>query len=503
MSAFTERRAAIRRPNGLGRFGWLHGSPVGAREILAACTGLVGVLLAYLLVHHGFVLACLPIVLVLAVWIVLRPRLSFAVATILILCLPYYQTLGTGRLNVLRASSLLAIVAALTGKGRRRLTAVDGALALLVAATVLSWKLQYNDPKAGGVIIDEMSPLGLYIGARVVTRADVRKLVVLVLGAGTLGALTVIYEYLVGSDVFKDPITYQWNATSSTIFRPGGIFASPPAASTVMCVVILLGIAALGQLAGRWKVAGVICLGICGLALTLTFTRAGLIGLGVGALMCGVLVRPSWLRPTRVLWVAILAGVVVWAVLPALERTTTFQEGLLRGGTLTQREGYWGNALPVMTSSLHNFLTGIGAGALEVPALSPSAPVASVVGVRPESLTTSLHNQYVTTGVEQGVIGLLILLAFLGAASWRAARVAWITRDICDAAIAASVLAVAIVMTVNTVLLDGVSFAVLLLAAGLASGVTLDGRDMADVSARTSGPVLDMAQRSRLGHGRG
>jgi hypothetical protein len=48
--------------------------------------------------------------------------------------------------------------------------------------------------------------------------------------AGGVGALTVLYEAVVGHLAFgQSADTYLWNPSPSTDFRPGGIFGSPPA----------------------------------------------------------------------------------------------------------------------------------------------------------------------------------------------------------------------------------------------------------------------------------
>ena len=156
-------------------------------------------------------------------------------------------------------------------------------------------------------------------------------------------------------------------------------------------------------------------MGICLVALVLTFTRAPLIGAGVGLLIFLWLVRSPLLRPTRVAvaGIAVIAAVVL--VLPSLQSNSVFQEGIARGGNMpSARESYWQLALPIAFASPHNFVFGVGTGVLaKTPALSPDTPLPYLVAATPQVFENSLHNQYVTTLTEQGVIRLAALVFLL------------------------------------------------------------------------------------------
>ena len=93
----------------------------------------------------------------------------------------------------------------------------------------------------------------------------------------------------------------------------------------------------------------------------------------------------------------------------------------------------------------HNFIVGVGTGLLETPAISPDAPLPYVVAATPQVFENSLHNQYVTTLVEQGVVGLAALGFLIAAVFVPVARAARATRDVHYAALAASVVGMAIV----------------------------------------------------------
>jgi O-antigen ligase len=132
--------------------------------------------------------------------------------------------------------------------------------------------------------------------------------------------------------------------------------------------------------------------------------------------------------------------------------------------------------VPIATANAHNLILGIGTAALETPQVSSTAPVKAVVARVPQAYDGSLHSQYVTTLVEQGLIGLTALVVFLVAALSRAARAAWANRDAIFAAVAGSLVSFAIAMSVGTDLLHGPSFAMLMVASGIAAGASVRRR---------------------------
>jgi O-antigen ligase len=443
--------------------------------LVAGASGL-SVVLGYVLVRHSVAMALGLLLILPAVWLITRRTVGLLAAVAMMLVLPYWQTLGTAQASVLRLASLAAVVTFLVSDQRIRLNGTDLAVLALVAVTVLGWLLQYDEPHAGRIVSIVLTPLGLYAGARALPQSLIPRVMSVTLFAGTLGALTVIYEYLVGHPVFLAPATYQWSTTESTIFRPGGIFGGPPGASTVLCFVILFGIAAFGHMKGRVRVLAAACWGICVLALILTFTRAAFIALAVGLIVFLWLIRSPLLRPARAVWFGGLLAVIVLLVLPTLESSSAFQKGVLRSGTLAAREGYWTVALPIVTASPHNLIFGVGTGSLETPTVYANAKVLSPLAVRPQVFTTSLHSQYMTNLVEQGLVGLAAVVFLLAVPFLRVAKAARSTTDWGYAALAASLIAVAVVMSVDTALFHGPSFAMIMVSAGLAATATASVR---------------------------
>jgi O-antigen ligase len=421
---------------------------------------------AYILVHQSVALALALAALPLLVWILLRPSRGLALGLIMVLTVPSWWTLE-GR-HAYQYAALFAAGSVLSAR-RLRLTLIDFALLAYTVVFVLGWLLQYDQPETWHIILGQLICLGFYLGARAVPHRRFPAFMTLTLFAGTIGALTVIYEFSRGYSIFIDPTRYLWSTSRGGLFRPGGIFSSPPGAATVLVYVIFFGLAGVRSLRGTARAFGAICIGICTLALVLTFTRAPLIGAGVGLLVFLWLVRSPLLRPTRVALAGIALIAAVLLVLPSLQSNSLFQQGVARGGTLRDREGYWHLALPIAFASPHNFIVGVGTGMLETPAISARAPLPYLVAATPQVFENSLHNQYVTTLVEQGVVGLAALVFLLVAVFVPTARAAQASRDAPYAALAATVVALVVVFAIDTELLHTPSLIMFLVAAGFAA----------------------------------
>lgn len=450
---------------------------VGFASALGAClVGAVASVLASRSPTAALTLALAPPTL----WLATRSYGGIAFGLVIVLTVPYWLSIGAAQATALRLASLIAASTILFARGLRPCF-TDYALAMLVVIIVLGWLLQYDEPHVGHVVSTELTPLGFYFGARGISRQRSRLIMLVSLFAGTLGAGTVLYEFWRGHAIFIDPASYVWNASDSTVFRPGGIFGSPPGASTVLCIVILLGFAAARGLRGRSKAIAVACLITCSLALVSTLTRGGIIAAGAGLLVVLWLTRSRLVRPLRVMWFAAAVAALVVLLLPRIATTPTFQEAVVRSGNLGARESYWQTALPLATGSVHNFLFGVGTGIAEAPSISSQAPIPAAVAVAPTLTQNSLHNEYVSTLFEQGAVGVLALIVFLVSVFVPTARRARAAGDATCAAVAGCVVAIGLVMTVNTALLHGPSFAMIMVVAGLgvsaASGQGLGASD--------------------------
>jgi O-antigen ligase len=454
---------------------------------------IASVVLAYVLVRHGAAAAMALVFLPAIVWLLSRFNGGLVIGVALLLVVPYWYTLGSAQADVLRVASFVAATTLLFARGMRP-SPIDWVVGIFAAVLILGWILQYDHPHAGRVLSQELTPVGFYIGARAIQPARVRSVFIAILIAGTVGALTVLYEFAVHHLVFPQPqTTYLWQATSSAIFRPAGIFGSPPAASTAMAFVIMFGLACRSFLRGRRRLGATICVAICALALVLTFTRAAIIGAAFAAILYLWLIRSPILRPLRVAWFAGVVTIVVILVLPSLQTSTSFQKEFVRADNVTVRESYWSAALPVVTANTHNLIFGIGTASLETPFISSNAPVSAQVAAVPTMFTNSLHNQYVTSLVEGGLSGLAAVVLLLVAPFIASLRRARARQDPLAASLAGGLLAMGVVMTADTAFLIGTSFAMLMLTIGLAATITSaretgDGHDRKAVLADGTRP---------------
>lgn len=458
--------------------------------IVVAIGCMASLFIAYVLVHRSPVLAVAVVAALPVGWLLTLPYGGVAVASVILFTLPYWLTVGSPQVSIIRIAAVLAALTAVIAR-RIKLRLIDFALLAYVVVVVLGWLLQYNEPHAGRIVSLELTPLGFYVGARAVPRERVPTIMFTCLIAGTLGALTLLYEVVLGHVVVVDPATYgTYSGGLGFVFRPAGIFGSPPTAATMLSFVILFGLGCVTVFAGRARILAWFCIGICSLALILTFTRGDLIGCGVGVLVFLWLCRPHLFRPLRVAWFCTLVAALTLVLLPKLESNATFQEGIVRPGTLASRQGFWEQALPIVTASTHNLVFGVGTATLEAPGLGSNAPIFSTLAVAPVVTEVSLQNQYMTTLVEQGLVGLVALLAFLLSAIIPAARAARRSKSGIHAALAASLVSVMVVMFVNSVLVGAPLFAILLTAAGLSGALAGSPRnDGPRVPAAKSGAI--------------
>ena len=108
---------------------------------------------------------------------------------------------------------------ALVKRRRIPLRGTDIALAVYVAVVTLGWSLQYDQPHVGRIVTTEFTPVGFYVGARAIPAAKVRFVLLTVLIAGTVGSLTVLYEFARGQVVFANPQTYGlWGGGAGLVF---------------------------------------------------------------------------------------------------------------------------------------------------------------------------------------------------------------------------------------------------------------------------------------------
>jgi O-antigen ligase len=145
-----------------------------------------------------------------------------------------------------------------------------------------------------------------------------------------------------------------------------------------------------------------------------TFTRAGLIGLVAGFFVYVLLGGSKVITVRRfVIGGGIALAVSAAVLLPVVEQTTWFQQGFLRHGNLQVRESYWALAKPVVTDSTAHLLVGHGVNSLSRENLGASRAIGTGLNVTPTLTTIGPHSQYVRIALEQGVLGVALVLIWM------------------------------------------------------------------------------------------
>ncbi|MEA2369703.1 MAG: O-Antigen ligase [Solirubrobacteraceae bacterium] len=451
-------------------------------------------LLGAILAREGLGLAAFVAAFPLAVaLLVTSGHRALLAGVILALTIPTWWTIGTPQAAIFRIASGLAFVPLVLGPWRMRWTVSDGLILVFVADSFLSALFQTAAPGVGRVALNLFLPVAFYFAARALPSRMQRRAVAAAVTAITIGALTVIIERATGQVLFQDAQSYSWVPSNGGVFRPGGVYGSPPAASLVLAVGLLLGYS-LRKGAGGWR-RGALSFSTLAmtLALVLTFERSGVIALAAGAVVYMLLIG---LDARVILRYSIVAGLVaVAAVLayPRVQATATFQNGVLRPGTLSARTSIWQEELPVVTSSAHTATIGVGFGATVVARTAGTVP--SELATHPRLISTSIHDQYLLILLEQGGIGLAIFLFFVGAATWRGVSSSLRTHDGLTVGMTAAVVAVLVASITTTPMLDYSSWILSLLVLGLL--VARTGSTTPVTARRTASPRILSAADAR------
>jgi O-antigen ligase len=354
----------------------------------------------------------------LAALVAWRPINGLLVGVTLIMLVPSWY--GRGGITVSQMAAALALIgtlaAVLVSRRKIRFTFVDWAVVAIVLAAVADWYLRGEAFAGARANANAVTPLVFYLAARTLTGSgrSVRMIVWLLVLAGALASLTVFYEFAKGAPVFVNPTTYKWNSGSGAIFRPGGVYGSPPSAVTVLAMVALAGIPLLRETNGRRRILLLGCLALIVGAGFVTFTRAGWIGAGAGLLTYLVIV--TWRAGLRLpRWVAVvpLVGLAFIVTLPLVSHTNWFQQGVTRGQTLQFRESYWAVTEPLVIDSPSHLLFGRGLNSFKAVDEPGLGSVQGSLAEIPGPLDQTPHNQYLQTLVEQGAVGLMLYLCWL------------------------------------------------------------------------------------------
>jgi O-antigen ligase len=464
--------------------GALGGRGIADASRVVAVVGLAGLVSGWLVAHgHAPLLLTALGLVVAAPFLASRAENGLLVGVALVLLLPSSVAIATPQAGVVRVAVLVSFAGLLVFLVHERpmspsLTLVDLAVAAFLFMGCLSWGVRPHVPNSMQAAVATLLPIGFYVAGRLFGGLAWPRLATVVLVAATAGSCTVLYEFFVAHrPLFANQSSYFWNATGNAIFRPGGVFESPPAAAATLAMVIPIGASLLPGARAAVKRAVWACLLISAVALCVTFTRAGVIGLAGGLVLYLALLRPP--RIGRLVYAGILVATVIGLfVLPKVARTSWYEQGVVRPGSLSVRESYWSAAWPVIVNSPQHLIVGHGINSLvrdptgREALADPQIDIAAV----PTLSTLSPHSQYVRTLVEEGVVGLVLLLAWLGLSLLLAARGAWRAPPLDRAPLAACAAAVACFLIgayVSDALRETTPFAIVALASGV--GVTLAG----------------------------
>jgi O-antigen ligase len=417
-----------------------------------------------------------------APFFITRAENGLLAGTMLVLLVPSSAAILSPQAGVVRVAVLLSLVGffVLVVRGDApsvRFALPDMFVAGLVLAAWASWAVRPNVPHAAQATLAAVLPAGFYVAGRRFGGPAWTRLAAVILVATAAASVTVLYEFLVAHrPIFSSQSSYYWNATGQAIFRPGGVFESPPAASTTLAMSTLIGASLLAIARGAARRCVWICLAVSLAALVATFTRAGLIAFAVGLVFYLTLLRPPGLA--RLTYVGIVLALAIGVfVLPRVTQTSWYQKGVLRRGDLAVRETYWAAAWPVIVNSPKHFLLGHGINSLD---RDPTAPNQLLdpqpdIAVVPSLSTLSPHSQYVRTLVEEGLLGLILFVGWLGTSLLETTKGAWVTAAgpsrAALAACAAAIVGFLIASYVADTLRETPCFALVAVVAG--AGVTL------------------------------
>jgi len=393
------------------------------RNLLSLQAGLIGLaLVSGLIVGSGrmSVLVALLLAGCLALGIFLRPEALLYGPIFIAFGVPASVAFGPSaasafRLAVLAALAYLALDKILRGHMGPRFIWTDWALVAYITL-IFGRGIVWNEGSSTKFVIDAIIPFTLYFLARRLPPAELRKAIWVMLAAATVGGLSVLFEYL----VLHHPIAvaaeqYRWSDLVNSIYRPGGVYLSPPGASTVLGAALLASAPLWLGAPSRERNIARACASIVLVGNIVTFTRAPLVGLGVGVILLILLTTSTPRAAFRLGLLLTAAGSFLFIVVPTIESNLFFQQAFVRAGNYSVRENYWRDSLPVAFTSLQVTLFGHGAELISTvrhsgPTVSIPADIASVpliTGIGP-------HNQFVFTLIELGLAGLVSYVAWLG-----------------------------------------------------------------------------------------
>ena len=368
--------------------------------------------------------------------IVVNPKIGAAAAVLPLLALVVVRP-GAGLMLAVAAEVLIPqsvtagwyVAPALAAAGmavRRealRIRLADVAFLSWAAWVSLSW-LTHRElaVTTRDFLIRGLLPLSFYVWGRVsVPSSLVRRVLVVLLGCGTIAAFTVLMEFAARRLIFTSPIGYQWLASGGLPFRPAGIFNTPPTATVSLAMIVL---ATAGLVRGPHRRLVLACEVVMILALGATLGRAGWIGLAAGTVAISVLLPVGKRRRAAILFALIACAAAFLVIRGPLSHSHALEASVVRSQNTSYRKQLLEVAWPLAIDSPRHILTGRGflsflstSGKHDLHFRSVDPALWLVHG--------GPHDEYMRAFLEQGLIGLGLLVLWFGAtigAGVRAAR---------------------------------------------------------------------------------
>lgn len=342
------------------------------------------------------------------------PGVAFSLAIVLMIAVPHKMP------HIWLLPPVLAGIGVLVERVRVKPARADLFFLGWLGWLVLRWQSHPELQISSREFLEIALGLLFYLFTRLcVTRARLRQASWALLGAGTVGAATVLLEWMLGRVIafFNDPSQYQWAGSSTEIFRPGGVFGGSPAAA-ISLALILLATVHLGR--SRARLVRV-CQAVMLLAIVATWARAGWVGLVAGAAVASFLL--PYRHKARAVYVVALLAVAAFIMSGAIQNSRAYQLGVVRPGSTSSRLSFLEQAWPLATDSYRHLIVGRGFRAFMHANVGThdSATLQNFVLLN----RGGPHNDYMRAILEEGMIGLVLLLGYVltpVAMGWRCAR---------------------------------------------------------------------------------
>jgi O-antigen ligase len=379
------------------------------------------VFMAAVLVKYGTLYATALIVLPLGAWFLLaRPGVGLFAAIAVTLVVPHDVS------HVWLAPPAAILGGLLAGGVRPRFRMLDVVIGALALWLTFSWMTHPENGITTKTFLQGVLPFVLYYGIRfTVDRRNFRTALWVVAIAGFIAGLSVLFDWATGTVHFSDPAFYQW-ADKKEIFRAGGIFGGSPAAGVGLALV-LVACASLwrGSRRAKWFLG--VAVAVLGWGLIIVYARAAWVGVALG-LIAIVLLLPVRERRIRASIAVGLGAIALLSLYFSFSGTSLsnrlatnqiYQQGIVRPGSAQGREEFLSLALPLVTDSREHFLFGRGFNAFQGNFHDANAASTFVLVER-----GGPHDEYLRAFLEEGVVGFILEVAWIGGAIWLGVRTA-------------------------------------------------------------------------------